>query len=327
MLLLSNNNLTGTIPSALTTLSSLKELDVSDNSLSGKVPSFAKNVILKTQGNSDIGKDVPIPGSGTSGAPSSDRASGSTSAYGGVGHGKTSSAPIGVIVGSVVAVVCGISLLVFIGVWYYKRKQQHFNRVQSPNTLVIHRQSGSDPDILKVTVAGPSTNGPAPSDSYSQTSSTPSDVHVVEAGNMVISIQVLKNVTGNFSEENVLGRGGFGAVYRGELHDGTKIAVKRMESGLMGTKGLHEFKSEIAVLKKVRHRNLVSLLGYCLDGNERLLVYEYMPQGTLSRHLFGCREEGLKPLEWKKRLSIALDVARELSICTVLLIRALFIEI
>lgn len=80
---------------------------------------------------------------------------------------------------------------------------------------------------------------------------------------MVISIQVLRNVTNNFSEENILGRGGFGTVYKGELHDGTKIAVKRMEAaGAMGTKGLNEFKSEIAVLTKVRHRNLVSLLGY-----------------------------------------------------------------
>ncbi|CAL9073205.1 unnamed protein product, partial [Musa textilis] len=127
---------------------------------------------------------------------------------------------------------------------------------------------------------------------------------------MVISIQVLRNVTNNFSEENILGRGGFGTVYKGELHDGTKIAVKRMEAGVMGAKGLNEFKSEIAVLTKVRHRNLVSLLGYCLAANERLLVYEYMPQGTLSRHLFEWKESGFKPLEWKKRLSIALDVAR-----------------
>ncbi|KAJ6318468.1 hypothetical protein OIU76_013917 [Salix suchowensis] len=127
---------------------------------------------------------------------------------------------------------------------------------------------------------------------------------------MVISIQVLRNVTNNFSEENILGRGGFGTVYKGELHDGTKIAVKRMESGVVSEKGLAEFMSEIAVLSKVRHRHLVALLGYCLDGNERLLVYEYMPQGTLSRHLFSCKEEGVKSLDWTRRLTIGLDVAR-----------------
>ncbi|KAJ6421141.1 hypothetical protein OIU84_028510 [Salix udensis] len=83
-----------------------------------------------------------------------------------------------------------------------------------------------------------------------------------------------------------------------------------MESGVISGKGLAEFKSEIAVLTKVRHRHLVALLGYCLDGNEKLLVYEYMPQGTLSRHIFNWAEEGLKPLEWTRRLTIALDVAR-----------------
>ncbi|KAK4369801.1 hypothetical protein RND71_009276 [Anisodus tanguticus] len=83
-----------------------------------------------------------------------------------------------------------------------------------------------------------------------------------------------------------------------------------MENGIITGKGLTEFKSEIAVLTQVRHRHLVGLLGYCLDGNEKLLVYEYMPQGTLSQHLFNWAEEGLKPLEWTKRLTIALDVAR-----------------
>ena len=135
---------------------------------------------------------------------------------------------------------------------------------------------------------------------------------------MVISIQVLKNVTDNFSEKNILGRGGFGIVYKGELHDGTKIAVKRMQTGPVGEKGLNEFMSEIAVLTKVRHRHLVALLGYCLDGNERLLVYEYMPQGTLSQHLFNWSELWLKPLEWTRSLTIALDVLPGvLNICMV----------
>ncbi|KAL4379195.1 hypothetical protein GQ457_02G042760 [Hibiscus cannabinus] len=82
---------------------------------------------------------------------------------------------------------------------------------------------------------------------------------------------------------------------------------------------LAEFKSEIAVLTKIRHRHLVTLLGYCLDGNERLLVYEYMPQGTLSRHLFNWKAEGLKPLECTRRITIALDVARDLKLSNILL--------
>jgi len=86
--------------------------------------------------------------------------------------------------------------------------------------------------------------------------------------------------------------------------------VKRMEAGIITNKALDEFQSEIAVLSKVRHRHLVSLLGYSIEGNERILVYEYMPQGALSKHLFHWKSFKMEPLSWKRRLNIALDVAR-----------------
>ncbi|XP_010271200.1 PREDICTED: receptor protein kinase TMK1-like [Nelumbo nucifera] len=311
-LVLANNNLTGTIPVELTTLPDLRELDLTNNQLFGNVPSFNRNVIVKTSGNPDIGKDkASPPSSGGSENPPPGKSGGNGTNSDSSNGNNNDSVPVGVIVGSVIGGICLIFLLGLLGFCLYKRKQKRFGRVQSPNTMVIHpRHSGSDPEMLKISVAGSSVNAGAASETFSRTSSGPSDIQMVEAGNMVISIQVLRNVTNNFSEENILGRGGFGTVYKGELHDGTKIAVKRMESGVISGKGLSEFKSEIAVLTRVRHRHLVALLGYCLDGNERLLVYEYMPQGTLSRHLFDWNEEGLKPLEWTKRLSIALDVAR-----------------
>ncbi|CAL9107960.1 unnamed protein product, partial [Musa textilis] len=105
-------------------------------------------------------------------------------------------------------------------------------------------------------------------------------------------IQVLRGATKNFAPENVLGRGGFGVVYKGELQDGTMIAVKRMESGVPSNKAFDEFHSEIAVLSKVRHCNLVSILGYSVEDNERLLVYEYMHHGALSKHLFQWQQLG-----------------------------------
>ncbi|XP_059649795.1 receptor protein kinase TMK1-like [Cornus florida] len=311
VLILSNNNLGGTIPNELTTLPNLKQLDVSNNQIYGKIPSFKSNVLVKTDGNPDIGKDsgvTPLPGGSpsdnTRGSSPGSPSGNSTSTSG--SDGKKSSS--GVVVGSVIG-AASLVFIVGIGVFcVYRNKRKRLGRVQSPNTVVIHpRHSGSDQDTVKITVAGSSVNGGTVSETYSLGSSGPRDIQV---GNMVISIQVLKTVTNNFSEENILGRGGFGTVYKGELHDGTKIAVKRMESAVVSEKGLEEFKSEIAVLTKVRHRHLVSLQGYCLDGNERLLVYEYMPQGTLSRYLFNWKEEGLKPLEWTKRLIIALDVAR-----------------
>ncbi|KAM0037884.1 putative protein kinase RLK-Pelle-LRR-IX family [Helianthus debilis subsp. tardiflorus] len=83
-----------------------------------------------------------------------------------------------------------------------------------------------------------------------------------------------------------------------------------MESGVICNKALEEFELEISVLTKVRHRHLVLLLGYSTQGLKRILVYEYMPQGELSWHLFHRKNFKLEPLSWKRRLSIALDVAR-----------------
>ncbi|KAK8507968.1 hypothetical protein V6N11_073482 [Hibiscus sabdariffa] len=299
---LSGNNLTGTIPTELTKLPKLARLNVSNNQLYGKIPPFRPNVELIASGNPNIGKEsAPVP-EGRSPGGSSGGGSGNLS---GNGEKKLNT---GTVVGSVIGAVGGLGLLVGLVVCLYARKGKRNGRVQRPTTLVIHPHHSGDQDGVKITVAGSSATGG--SESFSHVNSGPSDVHLVEVGSMVISIQVLREVTNNFSGENVLGRGGFGTVYKGELHDGTKIAVKRMESGVVSEKGLAEFKSEIAVLTKVRHRHLVTLLGYCLDGNERLLVYEYMPQGTLSMHLFNWMDERLKPLEWTRRLTIALDVAR-----------------
>lgn len=311
-LVLADNNITGSIPEELTTLPALTQLDVSNNQIYGKVPIFKSNVLVSTKGNPDIGKEKG--GSTSQGTSSQDSPGPSTntgSSGGSMNGGKKSSSLIGIIVFTVIGGVFMIFLMGLLVFYLYRRKQKRFTRVQSPNAMVIHpRHSGSDNDSVKITVAGSSVSVGAVSETHTHPNSEPNDIQMVEAGNMVISIQVLRNVTNNFSEENILGQGGFGTVYRGELHDGTKIAVKRMESGVITGKGLTEFKSEIAVLTKVRHRHLVALLGYCLDGNEKLLVYEYMPQGTLSRHLFNWPEEGLKPLEWTRRLAIALDVAR-----------------
>ncbi|GMP59434.1 hypothetical protein CsSME_00022716 [Camellia sinensis var. sinensis] len=298
-LILANNNLTGTIPNELTTLPNLRELDVSNNRLYGNIPSFQGNVLVKTDGSPDIGKDSVSPLPGTP-SVSGTKTSGSS------GNKLT-----GVVVGLVISCICAV-LAVGVSVFGICRaKQKHSWMVQSPNAMVLRpHHSGSDHDDVKITITDLDLTGGTTGETYSHDSRGPSDIRVIEARNMVISIQVLKTVTNNFSEENILGREGFGKVYKGVFNDGTKIAVKRMESGVVSDKGLDEFNSEIAVLTKVRHRHLVSLLGYCLDGNERLLVYEYMPQGTLSRHLFHWNEEGLKPLEWSKRLTLGLDVAR-----------------
>jgi kinase len=111
------------------------------------------------------------------------------------------------------------------------------------------------------------------------------------ATNMIIPIQVLRQATNNFSESNILGTGCFGMVYKGELDGGRMIVVKRMAAEMVGYKGLNEFKSEMGVLTKVRHKHLVALRGYCLHDNGKILVLEYLPQGTLSICVCVCVSE------------------------------------
>ncbi|KAM4121424.1 hypothetical protein ACB094_01G004800 [Castanea mollissima] len=91
--------------------------------------------------------------------------------------------------------------------------------------------------------------------------------------------------TDNFSNNNKLGEGGFGLVYKGTLVDGKEIAMKRLSwsSG----QGLKEFKNEVILIAKLQHRNLVRLLGYCIEGDEKILIYEYMPNGSLDSFIFG----------------------------------------
>lgn len=283
-LMLSNNHLTGSIPPELVNLKMLKVLDVSNNALSGEVPKFT-NVQVITAGNPDIGKDIGGPPGGSS-------PGGGGSSPSGEG-GKSN---VGVIVGSVVGGIVGIGIVGLLAFCYLK-KRKAMSGIPVPSTSTNPQHSGSDVELLKFR------------EDTSATGSGPAAIQVVEPVNLVISIQVLRAVTNNFDEANILGRGGFGTVYKGNL-DGTMVAVKRMQPGAVGSKGLSEFRSEISVLTKVRHRHLVSLLGYCLEDNERILVYEYMPQGTLSDHLFNWAEAKLKPLDWKMRLNIALDVAR-----------------
>ncbi|KAJ9554630.1 hypothetical protein OSB04_018675 [Centaurea solstitialis] len=115
--------------------------------------------------------------------------------------------------------------------------------------------------------------------------------------------------TQNFKDANLIGEGGFGSVYKGRLESGEIVAVKQLN--LNGLQGNQEFIVEVLMLSLLRHSNLVTLIGYCADGDQRLLVYEYMPLGSLENHLFDL-EPGREPLDWHTRLKIAVGAARGL---------------
>uniref|UniRef100_A0A0D9ZX46 non-specific serine/threonine protein kinase n=1 Tax=Oryza glumipatula TaxID=40148 RepID=A0A0D9ZX46_9ORYZ len=122
------------------------------------------------------------------------------------------------------------------------------------------------------------------------------------------TLEDLKLSTNDFREINAIGAGGYGTVYRGKLPDGQLIAIKRSKQGSM--QGGLEFKTEIELLSRVHHKNLVGLVGFCFEKGERMLVYEFIPNGTLSEALYGIK--GVQ-LDWSRRLKIALDSARGLA--------------
>ncbi|KAJ8545281.1 hypothetical protein K7X08_017864 [Anisodus acutangulus] len=115
----------------------------------------------------------------------------------------------------------------------------------------------------------------------------------------------IKAATNNFDESLVIGVGGFGKVFTAELDDGTLAAIKRANP--QSQQGLKEFETEIEMLSKLRHRHLVSMIGFCDEQNEMILVYEYMTNGTLRSHLFGS---DLPSLSWKQRLEVCIGSAR-----------------
>lgn len=124
------------------------------------------------------------------------------------------------------------------------------------------------------------------------------------------SLRELEIATRGFSDENIIGEGGYGIVYRGVLDDGSVVAVKN----LLNNKGQaeKEFKVEVEAIGKVRHKNLVGLVGYCAEGPQRMLVYEYVDNGNLEQWLHGDAAE-MTPLTWDSRMKIAIGTAKGLA--------------
>ncbi|KAF8405210.1 hypothetical protein HHK36_010110 [Tetracentron sinense] len=122
------------------------------------------------------------------------------------------------------------------------------------------------------------------------------------------SYDELAAATCGFSQANLLGQGGFGFVHKGVLPNGKEVAVKSLKSG--SGQGEQEFQAEVEIISRVHHRHLVSLVGYCIAGGQRMLVYEFVPNNTLEYHLHG---EGRPTMEWSTRIRIALGTAKGLA--------------
>ncbi|KAL1072768.1 hypothetical protein V6Z11_D11G175800 [Gossypium hirsutum] len=123
------------------------------------------------------------------------------------------------------------------------------------------------------------------------------------------SLAQIKAATNNFHPLSIIGEVRFGTVYKGTLHDGTIVAVKRLMRSSYGGGG--EFKNEGRLLCQLRHPHLVSLIGFCVEGSEMVVVLEYMSRGSLADFLFGIGKDHV-PLSWKHRLHICIGAARGL---------------
>ncbi|KAL2632997.1 hypothetical protein R1flu_004476 [Riccia fluitans] len=142
--------------------------------------------------------------------------------------------------------------------------------------------------------------------------SSRSGILAARGGVVLFEYEEIKAATDNFSPSNHIGSGGFGSVYKGTVRDGTVVAVKRLKN--CSNDGEAEFVNEVEVINRVRHRNLVRLRGCCMDDSthQRLLVYDFLPGGSLNDHLFSTPEKsGI--LSWPQRSRIAIDIARGLT--------------
>lgn len=122
------------------------------------------------------------------------------------------------------------------------------------------------------------------------------------------AMEELSHATKNFNDKNLIGEGKFGEVYKGLLQDGMLVAIKKRR-GVTS----QEFVDEVRYLSSIQHRNLVTLIGYCQENNLQFLIYEYVPNGSVSNHLYGASQQPREKLEFKHRLSIAQGAAKGLA--------------
>ncbi|KAL1547427.1 putative receptor-like protein kinase [Salvia divinorum] len=158
-----------------------------------------------------------------------------------------------------------------------------------------------------------------PRNNASRTSDTASSDPSVQVGRAVgiefslrdarrFGMDELSAATKDFSDKSLIGQGKFGEVYKGLLHDGILVAIKKRPAP-----PTHEFIEEVRYLSSIQHRNLVTLLGYCQESDVQILVYEYIPNGSVSIHLYGAGQVSQEKLEFKHRLQIALGAAKGLA--------------
>lgn len=278
---LSHNNLQGFIPGSLGTLSFLSDLDVSNNNLTGSIPSGGQLTTFpasRYENNSNL-CGVPLLPCGT----------GNHSA--GFRTWKKKQPIAAEIVISIVfflLFIVGLVLALYRVKKYRRKEEQREKYIESlPTSGSSSWKLSSFPEPLSINVA-----------TFEKPLRKLTFAHLLEA-------------TNGFSAESLIGSGGFGEVYKAKLKDGCVVAIKKLIR--VTSQGDREFMAEMETIGKIKHRNLVQLMGYCKIGEERLLVYEYMKWGSLEAVLHDRAKGGGSKLDWAARKKIAIGSARGLA--------------
>ncbi|GMN71010.1 hypothetical protein TIFTF001_054562, partial [Ficus carica] len=179
---------------------------------------------------------------------------------------------------SVSVVISGFVLLFLVGGYIIIKKRTSLFHISQEKTIINSNQV-QDPILLEEDVELP-----------------------------LFGLDTIALATSNFSSANKIGEGGFGPVYKGMLSTGQEIAVKRLSKN--SGQGRVEFKNEVILIAKLQHRNLVRLLGCCIQGEEKMLIYEYMSNKSLDLYIFD-QTRGIA-LDWRKRFDIIVGIARGL---------------
>ncbi|XP_007020300.2 PREDICTED: receptor-like protein kinase BRI1-like 3 [Theobroma cacao] len=278
---LSHNNLQGYLPGSLGTLTFLSDLDVSNNNLTGLIPTGGQLTTFpasRYENNSGL-CGVPLPPCGPGGHPTNLHS-----------RNKKPSVAVGMVVGIAFFLLCifGLTLALYQVKKHQLKEEQREKYIESlPTSGSSIWKLSSVPEPLSINIA-----------TFEKPLRKLTFAHLLEA-------------TNGFSADSLIGSGGFGEVYKAQLRDGSVVAIKKLIH--ITGQGDREFMAEMETIGKIKHRNLVPLLGYCKVGEERLLVYEYMKWGSLESVLHDKAKGRGSRLDWAARKKIAIGSARGLA--------------
>lgn len=300
---LSRNNITGTIPSSISGMENVEVLDLSNNNLYGSIPDSLKELTFLSKfsvANNHLTGRVPtggqfgsFPSSSFEGNPGlCDEIDSTCDVTDNMGmRPNITSGPQNKFSRRSSILVVTISVAIGVSLLLVAILLKILRRDVSDHIDDLHEELGRPHRLSEALESSKLVLFPI---------SDCKDLTVVD---------LLKS-TSNFSQANIIGCGGFGLVYKANLPNGTKAAIKRL-SGDCGQVE-REFQAEVEALSRAQHKNLVSLQGYCRHGNDRLLIYSYMENGSLDYWLHECNDGG-SVLAWDVRLKIAQGAARGLA--------------